>query len=109
MKALDSAAVSIFVGILVELTNTVFVNSTNISTNIETAALSSTPPHLFYAKVYQLSHRSHLLLHFQVQMVAHRLSDHTFSAQYLLSPLQVLRHCCRCLPEAVQIMENCSL
>ena len=40
----DSAAVSIFVDMLVELTNTVvsvFVNSTNITTNIETAALSS--------------------------------------------------------------------
>ena len=37
---LDSAAVSIFVVILVELTNTVFVNSTNITTNIETAVLS---------------------------------------------------------------------
>ena len=34
---LDSAAVSIFVVILVELTNTVFVNSTNITTNIEMA------------------------------------------------------------------------
>ena len=32
---LDSAAVSIFVVILVELKNTVFVNSTNITTNIE--------------------------------------------------------------------------
>ena len=34
--------------ILVELTNTVFVNSTNITTNIETAALSSEgqSPHL---------------------------------------------------------------
>ena len=39
---LDSAAVSIIVVILVELTNTVFVNSTNITTNIETAALFST-------------------------------------------------------------------
>ena len=38
---LDIAAVSIFDVILVELTNTVFVNSTNITTNIETAALSS--------------------------------------------------------------------
>ena len=38
---LDSAAVSIFVVILVELTNTVFVNSTNITTNIETAVLSN--------------------------------------------------------------------
>ena len=36
----DSTAVLIFVVILVELTNTVFVNSTNITTNIETAALS---------------------------------------------------------------------
>ena len=38
-----SIAVSIFVVILVELTNTVFVfvNSTNITTNIETAALST--------------------------------------------------------------------
>ena len=40
-KQIDSAAVSIFVVILVELTNTVFVNSTNITTNIETAVLSS--------------------------------------------------------------------
>ena len=39
--ALDSTAVSIFVDTLVELTNTVIVNSTNIITNIETAALSS--------------------------------------------------------------------
>ena len=37
---IDSAAVSIFVVIMVELTNTVFVNLTNITTNIETAALS---------------------------------------------------------------------
>ena len=37
----DSTAGSIFVVILVELTNTVFFNSTNITTNIETAALSS--------------------------------------------------------------------
>ena len=41
---LDSTAVSIFVVMLVELTNTVlvfvFVNSNNMSTNIETAALS---------------------------------------------------------------------
>ena len=36
----DSAAVSIFVVILVELTNTVFVNSTNITANIETEVLS---------------------------------------------------------------------
>ena len=48
---LDSAAVSIFVVILIELTNTVFVNSTNITTNIETAVLSRSgrtydcPPH----------------------------------------------------------------
>ena len=39
-EALDSAAVSIFVVILVELTTTVFVKSTNIFTNIETAVLS---------------------------------------------------------------------
>ena len=39
--ALDSADVSIYVVVLVELTNTVFVNSTNnITTNIETAVLS---------------------------------------------------------------------
>ena len=37
----DSTDVSIFVDILVELTNTVFVNSTKITTNIETAALSN--------------------------------------------------------------------
>ena len=35
----DSTAVSMFVVILVELTNT--VNSTNLTTNIETAALSN--------------------------------------------------------------------
>ena len=40
MSQLDIAAVSIFVVILVELTNTVFVNLTNITTNIETAVLS---------------------------------------------------------------------
>ena len=48
--SIDDTAVSIFVDILVELTNTntVFVNSTNITTNIETAALSSEgqSPHL---------------------------------------------------------------
>ena len=38
MVYLDSTAVSIFVVILIELT--VFVNSTNITTNIETAVLS---------------------------------------------------------------------
>ena len=42
---LDSTAVSIFVDILVELTNTVsvsvFVNSASITTNNETAALST--------------------------------------------------------------------
>ena len=37
----DSTAVSICVDILVDLTNTVFVNSTNISKNIETAVLST--------------------------------------------------------------------
>ena len=37
----DSTAVSIFFVILIELINTVFVNSTNITTNIETAALST--------------------------------------------------------------------
>ena len=37
----DSAAVSIFVVILVELTNTVFVNSTKKTINIETAVLSN--------------------------------------------------------------------
>ena len=40
LAVLDSAAVLIFAVILVELTNTVFVNSTNISSNIETAVLS---------------------------------------------------------------------
>ena len=40
MNDVDSAAVSIFVVILVELTNTVFVNSTNMTTNIETAVPS---------------------------------------------------------------------
>ena len=37
---LDSTAVSIFVDILVELKNAAFVNSTNMSANIETAVLS---------------------------------------------------------------------
>ena len=36
---LDSTAVSIFVDNLVILSHTVFVNSTNTSTNIETAVL----------------------------------------------------------------------
>ena len=38
---LDSISVAIFVDIWVELTTTLFVNSTNISTNIETAVLST--------------------------------------------------------------------
>ena len=37
----DSTAVSIFEVTFVELTYTVFVNSTNVTTNIEAAALSS--------------------------------------------------------------------
>ena len=43
LKLDSSTAVSIFVDISVELTNTVrtvFVNSTNVTTNIEAAALS---------------------------------------------------------------------
>ena len=40
IRILDSTAVSIFVVILVQLTNTVFVNSINVTTNIETAVLS---------------------------------------------------------------------
>ena len=38
---MDSTAVSIFVVIFVELTNTVFLHSTNITTNIETSVLST--------------------------------------------------------------------
>ena len=49
---IDSTAVSIFVVVLVELTNTVFVNSTNITTNIETAALSK--PEQLFQKILQL-------------------------------------------------------
>ena len=37
----DSAVVSIFVVIFIELTNTAIVNSTNTSKNIETAVLST--------------------------------------------------------------------
>ena len=36
LPILDSTAVSKFVVMLIELTNTVFVNSTNVTTNIET-------------------------------------------------------------------------
>ena len=39
-KILDSAAMTIFVDMFVELTNTKFVNSTNTSTYIETIVLS---------------------------------------------------------------------
>ena len=45
----DSTGVSIFVVILVELTNTVFVNSTNIDLNIKAAVLSTI--FLFYLMV----------------------------------------------------------
>ena len=60
---LDSAAVSIFVVILIKLTNTVFDNSTNITTNIETAVLSS--EHLQYWCIsgpflHHLRERQHL-------------------------------------------------
>ena len=37
---IDSIAVSTFAVILFDFTNTVFVNSTNITTNIETAVVS---------------------------------------------------------------------
>ena len=40
---LDSTAVSIFVDVFVRLTKTLFVNSTTISANIETAVLSLSP------------------------------------------------------------------
>ena len=50
---LNSTAVSIFVDILVELLNTVFVNSANISTNIETPPQSSS--HLFVFKIFLFS------------------------------------------------------
>ena len=39
--SIDSTAASIFVVITVELTNTVFVNSTNVITDIETVVLSN--------------------------------------------------------------------
>ena len=42
LEGVDSIAVSMLIDILVELTNTAFVNSTNIPTNIETAVLSTT-------------------------------------------------------------------
>ena len=48
LAKLDSAAVSIFLVILVELTNTVFVNSTNITKNIETTVLSSALAEQFF-------------------------------------------------------------
>ena len=58
--SLDSAAGSIFVVILVDLTNTVFVNivfvnivfvnSTNITTNIETACCLLLPSDLHYVE-----------------------------------------------------------
>ena len=43
---LDSAAASMFVVILVELTNTVFVNATTITTDIKTAVLSTSSQRL---------------------------------------------------------------
>ena len=52
LDRLDSAAVSIFVVILVKLTNPVFVNSTNITTNIETAALSNPTTPNEYGQVH---------------------------------------------------------
>ena len=49
LESRDSTAVPIFVVILVELTNTVFVNSTNIDLNIKAAVLSTI--FLFYLMV----------------------------------------------------------
>ena len=49
-RGVDSTAVSVFVVIVVELTNTVFVNSTNINTNIETAKLSTVVLKLFFCE-----------------------------------------------------------
>ena len=50
----DSTAVTRFVVMLVELTNTVFVNSTNITTNIETAVLSKFSSHAEEGKIHIL-------------------------------------------------------
>ena len=47
--SVDSTGASIFVVTLVELTNTVFVNSTNITTNIDAAVLSNTVQHLSFS------------------------------------------------------------
>ena len=52
---IDSTAVSIFVVVLVELTNTVFVNSTNISTHIETAVPPGPATFICQASHYHLT------------------------------------------------------
>ena len=48
----DSAVVTIFVVIFIELTNTAFANSTNTSKNIETAMLSSMSSAQFGSDTY---------------------------------------------------------
>ena len=63
----DCTAVSIFLDILVELTNTVFVKSTKISTHIETAVLSTTA----LSTLSQLSALTHTTTFFQPSISPH--------------------------------------
>ena len=62
LSRLDSTTVSIFVDILIEFTNAVFVNSTNITTNIKTAALFN--PGRNY--VQKIESKSNTLLHMTI-------------------------------------------
>ena len=68
--ALDSIAVSIFVDVLVEFTNTVFVNSSNISTHIETAVLSRPATSICHASHYHhLASSSEIISQHQLEKV----------------------------------------
>ena len=62
---IDSAAVSIFVVILVELTNRVFVNLTNIPANIETARARRRARGLIFQHFIELKFGHFLMLWFQ--------------------------------------------
>ena len=68
----DSTAVPIFVVILVELTNTVFVHSTNTSSNIETAVLSS------YCLKTNVENRFSLIILLMTFSTQAKIQSHTF-------------------------------
>ena len=81
----DSTAVSVFVDILVDLTNTVFVKLTNIFTNIETAVLSTTSDPISIEQVRRQYHKVAMSLSLGIGYVC--CSKSTYSINFERNPV----------------------